>query len=210
MRRRVPEIPGPRLSARKRQISVKHLLPRAPFFFDAEPLSPRRFGEAHRSKLLRFVVDHDVDDRGMVRALPRNHGNETTETRVPPSFSFARDVGVRRRRQPTRRRNTEKKALTTPYVSRLSYVRRFISAFACAAVLDACFLCVVVGRAKKCLDFAATTYLVHFASCCAVAGVPKGAGWWVTTGVALSVTAILGEYLCVSRELRDIPVAGGR
>lgn len=68
----------------------------------------------------------------------------------------------------------------------------------------------VVGRAKKCLDFAATTYLVHFASCCAVAGVPKGAGWWVTTGVALSVTAILGEYLCVSRELRDIPVAGGR
>mmetsp|Transcript_13598 Transcript_13598/g.58070 ORF Transcript_13598/g.58070 Transcript_13598/m.58070 type:complete len:161 (+) Transcript_13598:79-561(+) len=87
---------------------------------------------------------------------------------------------------------------------------RFISAFACAAVLDACFLCVVVGRAKKCLDFAATTYLVHFASCCAVAGVPKGAGWWVTTGVALSVTAIIGEYLCVSRELRDIPVAGGR
>ena len=89
------------------------------------------------------------------------------------------------------------------------HVRRFISAFASAAVLDACFLCVVVGRAKKCLDFAATAYLVHFASCCAVAGVPKGAGWWVTTGVALSVTAILGEYLCVSREMRDIPLAGG-
>jgi hypothetical protein len=137
----------------------------------------------------------------------RNHGNAS------PSLLFFR---ARRRCSPsastgaTTKKYTEKKALTTPYVSRLSYVRRFISAFACAAVLDACFLCVVVGRAKKCLDFAATTYLVHFASCCAVAGVPKGAGWWVTTGVALSVTAILGEYLCVSRELRDIPVAGGR
>jgi len=103
VRRRVPEIPGPRLSARKRQISVTHLLPRAYFFFDAEPLSPRRFGEAHRSKLLRFVVDHDVDDRGMVRALSRN---ETTETKprkresLPPFLSretsmFA--VGVNRR-----------------------------------------------------------------------------------------------------------------
>ena len=90
-----------------------------------------------------------------------------------------------------------------------SRVRRFISAFACAAVLDACFLCVVVGRAKKCLDFAATAYLVHFASCCAVAGVPKGAGWWVTTGAGVAITAVLGEYLCVSREMRDIPLAGG-
>ena len=26
---------------------------------------------------------------------------------------------------------------------------------------------------------------MHFASCCAVAGVPKGAGWWVTTGAGV-------------------------
>ena len=135
----------------------------------------------------------------------RNHGNAS------PSLLFFR---ARRRYPPSASADatTKYRKKSTHNAVRLSSkrVRRFISAFACAAVLDACFLCVVVGRAKKCLDFAATTYLVHFASCCAVAGVPKGAGWWVTTGVALSVTAIIGEYLCVSRELRDIPVAGGR
>ena len=174
---------------------------------DAEPRSPRRFGEAHRSKLLRFVVDHDVDSRGMVRARARSHGNDR-ETRVPPAF--ARDSsppsGTGADCSYESATPSEKAHASSLFRSR---VRRFISAFACAAVLDACFLCVVVGRAKKCLDFAATAYLVHFASCCAVAGVPKGAGWWVTTGAGVAITAVLGEYLCVSREMRDIPLAGG-
>jgi len=177
---------------------------------DAEPHSPRRFGEAHRSKLLRFVVDHDVDSRGMVRARPRSHGNDR-ETRVPPCFRerLFSAIGYRRRLDESAREKATPSEKAHASSLFRPHVRRFISAFACAAVLDACFLCVVVGRAKKCLDFAATAYLVHFASCCAVAGVPKGAGWWVTTGAGVAITAVLGEYLCVSREMRDIPLAGG-
>lgn len=120
----------------------------------------------------------------------------------------ARDFSAAGVRRLLKRKNFKKSHAPPPFTPN---VRRFIFAFACAAVLDACFLCVVVGRAKKCLDFAATAYLVHFAGCCAVVGVPKGAGWWVTTGAGVAVTTALGEYLCASREMRDIHVArGGR
>ena len=139
---------------------------------------------------------------------------EATETIAKhESLLLSRETLLRRRVPAPTGRFFTKKSDAFRKSSRLfpfpPHVRRFISAFACAAVLDACFLCVVVGRAKKCLDFAATAYLVHFASCCAVAGVPKGAGWWVTTGAGVAITAVLGEYLCVSREMRDIPLAGG-
>jgi len=87
--------------------------------------------------------------------------------------------------------------------------RQFLAAFASTSVLVAFSLCVVVGRAKKCLDFASTVYAAHFAVCCAAAGVPKGAAWWVAAGAGVAVSALLGEYLCVSREMRDIPLRSG-
>ena len=206
MRRRVPEIPAPRLKTRKRQVSV----------FPPRALTPNRIPRAGSERLtVRSFFDSSLTTTSTAEGWYARDPEATETIAKHESLpAFARDVfsavGYRRRLDESAREKATPSEKAHASSLFRPHVRRFISAFACAAVLDACFLCVVVGRAKKCLDFAATAYLVHFASCCAVAGVPKGAGWWVTTGVALSVTAILGEYLCVSRELRDIPVAGGR
>mmetsp|Transcript_12978 Transcript_12978/g.48546 ORF Transcript_12978/g.48546 Transcript_12978/m.48546 type:complete len:132 (-) Transcript_12978:1542-1937(-) len=83
--------------------------------------------------------------------------------------------------------------------------RWFVAAFVGASLLMALALCAVVGRAKKCLDFAVTAHVAHFVSCCFVAGVPRQLAWWVTCGMSVSLSAIAGEYLCAAREMRDIP-----
>ena len=62
----------------------------------------------------------------------------------------------------------------------------------------------VVERAKKCLDFASTVYLLHLAACWWWAGFPRSWEWWAVNGVALGVAAVLGETLCVRKEMRDI------
>ncbi|CAK0786816.1 hypothetical protein CVIRNUC_010030 [Coccomyxa viridis] len=67
----------------------------------------------------------------------------------------------------------------------------------------------VVERAKKCLDFAATCYLLHLAIVSLIGGIPKTPTWWVVNGMAMAIAALLGEWLCVRRELQDIPLGGG-
>lgn len=67
-----------------------------------------------------------------------------------------------------------------------------------------CFLCVIVERAKKCLDFTATTHLIHL--CCTVMydGFPGSWEWWVVNFVSVVVMALLGEFLCMRRELQAL------
>eukprot|EP00850_Spirogloea_muscicola_P016460 SM000133S26826 [mRNA] locus=s133:395880:397073:+ [translate_table: standard] len=72
------------------------------------------------------------------------------------------------------------------------------------------YLLVIVERAKKCLDFTATTYIIHLALCTAYAGLPATFTWWLVNGLALVFMAVLGEWLCMRRELRDIPLGGSR
>ena len=98
------------------------------------------------------------------------------------------------------------------------------------------FLCVVIGRAKKCLDFTATVYFVHFVNCTVYSGFPSGVAWWALTTCSIVVMAMLGwvyqyfpraftacitpganlfsvfrlfhrECLCFQRELREIPLS---
>ena len=68
-------------------------------------------------------------------------------------------------------------------------------------------MCVVVERAKKCLDFTATVHLIHL--CCTVMydGFPGSWEWWVINFVSVVVMALLGEFLCMRREMqaRDTP-----
>ncbi|CAL5222219.1 g4551 [Coccomyxa viridis] len=66
----------------------------------------------------------------------------------------------------------------------------------------------VVERAKKCLDFAATCYVLHLAIVSMVGGFPRTPTWWVVNGTAMAIAALLGEWLCVRRELQDIPMGG--
>lgn len=82
-------------------------------------------------------------------------------------------------------------------------VALFATACACA-----CGLVFVVEKARKCLDFASTAYLLHAAACAAYAG-PRALlvwWWWVALVGSAALCAVAGEFLCMRRELRDIPI----
>lgn len=74
------------------------------------------------------------------------------------------------------------------------------------ALAGGCFLCIVVERAKKCLDFAATTHLLHLCCCVVYDGLPDSWEWWLVNIMSLVVMALLGEYLCMRREMQEIPL----
>mmetsp|Transcript_24091 Transcript_24091/g.80975 ORF Transcript_24091/g.80975 Transcript_24091/m.80975 type:complete len:168 (-) Transcript_24091:1820-2323(-) len=74
------------------------------------------------------------------------------------------------------------------------------------ALFGALALCGIVERAKKCLDFTFTFHFVHLLSCCYYSGFPTSWEWWVANGLALACMALLGEYLCMKRELQEIPL----
>lgn len=69
------------------------------------------------------------------------------------------------------------------------------------------FLLFTVERAKKCLDFAATLYIIHLFICTVYGGWPSSTVWWVLNITGLAVMALLGEYLCMKREMREIPIS---
>ncbi|KAL3618326.1 hypothetical protein CASFOL_038647 [Castilleja foliolosa] len=75
-----------------------------------------------------------------------------------------------------------------------------------SSIAGAGFLVYLVERAKKCLDFAATLYIIHLFVCFSYGGWPTSVTWWVVNITSLAVMALLGEYLCMKRELREIPI----
>lgn len=85
-----------------------------------------------------------------------------------------------------------------------------LAAFFFNAIAGGGFLMLVVERAKKCLDFAATAHILHLLGCAMYDGFPESWEWWVVTLASLIVMALLGEYLCMRREMRDIPLFHGR
>lgn len=72
------------------------------------------------------------------------------------------------------------------------------------------YLVFVVERAKKCLDFSATLCIIHIFICIIYGGWPSSLTWWVVNISGLAVMALLGEYLCIKRELREIPITRHR
>mmetsp|Transcript_10269 Transcript_10269/g.23409 ORF Transcript_10269/g.23409 Transcript_10269/m.23409 type:complete len:149 (+) Transcript_10269:93-539(+) len=79
-------------------------------------------------------------------------------------------------------------------------------AFLINSLAGAVTLMVVVERAKKCLDFAATVQFFHLISVCAYDGFPSHWEWWVVTILSLTITVVIGEVLCMRKELVEIPV----
>jgi len=69
---------------------------------------------------------------------------------------------------------------------------------------------VVVERAKKCLDFAATMHIIHLVVCMCYSGFPTNWLWWLLMLTTMVITAVLGEYLCWRREMREIPLSSVR
>lgn len=64
----------------------------------------------------------------------------------------------------------------------------------------------VIERAKKCLDFSATLYIIHLFICIIYGGWPVSLTWWVVNLTGLAVMSLVGEWLCIKRELKEIPL----
>jgi len=85
-----------------------------------------------------------------------------------------------------------------------------ILSFLATSIVGAVALLIVVERAKKCLDFAATMHIIHLVLCLCYSGFPTNWLWWLLMLSTMVVTAVLGEYLCWRREMREIPLSSIR
>ena len=83
-------------------------------------------------------------------------------------------------------------------------------AFFLNALAGGGFLVLVVERAKKCLDFTATYHILHLVFCTLYDGWPEGWEWWVVMITNVIVMSLLGEYLCMRSEMREIPLFSHR
>ncbi|XP_027344415.1 protein SYS1 homolog isoform X1 [Abrus precatorius] len=81
-----------------------------------------------------------------------------------------------------------------------------IASFLLTSFAGAVYMLYLIQRAKKCLDFSATLYIVHLFICIVYGGWPSSLTWWVVNVTGIAVMALLGEYLCIRRELREIPI----
>ncbi|KAL9463370.1 hypothetical protein AB3S75_001225 [Citrus x aurantiifolia] len=81
-----------------------------------------------------------------------------------------------------------------------------IASILLTSVAGAGYMFHLIERAKKCLDFSATVYIIHLFISIVYGGWPSSITWWVVNGTGLALMALLGEYLCIRRELREIPI----
>lgn len=66
----------------------------------------------------------------------------------------------------------------------------------------------VVGRAKQCLDFAATIHVIHIGITWLATGFPRTIAWWVVNAACVALTSSAGEYICININLGSIRVKG--
>ncbi|CAK9211511.1 unnamed protein product [Sphagnum troendelagicum] len=85
-----------------------------------------------------------------------------------------------------------------------------LAAFFVNALAGAGYVFLLVERAKKCLDFTITMYIIHLVFCILYNGLPSSFLWWLVYIVCVVVTSLLAEWLCIRRELKDIPVRSTR
>ncbi len=75
-----------------------------------------------------------------------------------------------------------------------------------SGVIGAGLLCLIVEKAKRCLDFTATVFLIHLVVCSFYGGVPISWEWWISNLLAAVTMVVGGEYLCSVYELRELPL----
>lgn len=88
----------------------------------------------------------------------------------------------------------------------------FLSAkisFVVTSVSSCGVLLLVVGRAKKCLDFCSTMYLYHMLVVFCLSGIPRSVLWWVLIVLGVVISTVCSELVCLRREMREIPVSSG-
>ncbi|KAK7381633.1 hypothetical protein VNO80_00179 [Phaseolus coccineus] len=79
-----------------------------------------------------------------------------------------------------------------------------IASFLLSSVSGAVYMFYLIERSRKCLDFSATLYIVHLFICIVYGGWPSSITWWIVNGSGIAVMALLGERLCIKRELQEI------
>jgi hypothetical protein len=68
-------------------------------------------------------------------------------------------------------------------------------------------LAIVVEKAKKCLDFAVTLFIIHLMICVSYNGhFPISWDWWILHVFGTILMIVLGEFFCSRRELMEIPL----
>ncbi|KYQ93504.1 hypothetical protein DLAC_06201 [Tieghemostelium lacteum] len=68
----------------------------------------------------------------------------------------------------------------------------------------------IVERSKKCLDHSASVTIIHLIIVSIYSGFPKTLTWWSIHLISLILMAMFGEYLCMRKELMDIPLSRGK
>uniref|UniRef100_A0A7C8ZPF8 Protein SYS1 homolog n=1 Tax=Opuntia streptacantha TaxID=393608 RepID=A0A7C8ZPF8_OPUST len=81
-----------------------------------------------------------------------------------------------------------------------------IASFLLTSLAGAGYLLYLIERAKKCIDFSATLYIIHLVICICYGGWPSSFTWWIINIAGLALMALLGEYLCIRCELQEIPI----
>ncbi|WJX42850.1 hypothetical protein P8452_30033 [Trifolium repens] len=80
------------------------------------------------------------------------------------------------------------------------------ASFLLSSAAGAVYMLYLIERAKKCLDFSVTLYIIHLFICIVYGGWPSSIAWWIVNGTGIALMALLGEYLCIRRELQEIPI----
>eukprot|EP00741_Cyanophora_paradoxa_P019570 tig00021128_g18892.t1 len=80
--------------------------------------------------------------------------------------------------------------------------------FVIASLASAWALRVFVERSKKCLDFTLTLHLIHFVATWIYGGFPKAWEWWIAMILSCIIMSVLGEFFCMRKEMREIPLTG--
>ncbi|KAL5274113.1 SYS1 family protein [Megaselia abdita] len=85
--------------------------------------------------------------------------------------------------------------------------RLVITSFITNSLVGSGALWVIVKRAKLCLDFSCTFYLIHLVICWWYnSAFPANISWWLLNAISAGIMCIGGEFLCLKSELREIPV----
>jgi len=82
-----------------------------------------------------------------------------------------------------------------------------LCAYILNAITGALGLWYIIKRTKQCLDFTLTVYLIHFTVCCLYNGrIPSSISWWLSNIVVIVIMTVLGEFLCMRTEMKEIPL----
>lgn len=66
----------------------------------------------------------------------------------------------------------------------------------------------MVGKAKKCTDFSCTIYFYHILFSALYSGFRIWTiSWWLTMVGCAFITSFIGEFLCMKKELQEIPIS---